>query len=304
MWGKIAKYFLLIFFYLLLLAFILTFYCFLLGLLYNDFMKKKYLLLDKMLMEKWAADEKEALALVMTGNVLVNDYPAASIHEKVTDDCVVRIRGKAKGRRYVTRAGLKLEGGFESFNVTAEGKVCLDIGAAEGGFTDCLLVHGAARVYAVDVAYGIFDWRLRNNEKVVVLERTNARYLNERLITEKIDLLTGDVSFISLRVVLPGAMELLKPDGVFIVLYKPQFELPREQIGKNGNVDNLDFIAANLGDLFEFFRDKGIFVRGLAVSPVRGSNGNEEFLLFGDKDAGRPAPLIDIQSILSCGGHG
>ncbi|MCL2718200.1 MAG: TlyA family RNA methyltransferase [Lachnospiraceae bacterium] len=241
------------------------------------------MLIEKLLNEGWASDEKEALALVMTGNVLVNDYPAASTKEKVTTDSVIRIRGK-NNTRYVTRAGLKLEKGLNYFGISAQGKTCLDIGAAEGGFTDCLLAFGAAKVYSVDVAYGIFDWSLRNNEKVVVLERTNARYLDEKLIPEPIDLLVSDVSFISLTKILPPAIKLLKPEGVFVVLYKPQFELAPEYLGKNGNVENPDYIFAGIKDLSEFLEKKGIFIRKIIESPIRGSNGNVEYLLLGERE--------------------
>ena len=244
---------------------------------------KKILLLDKMLAEGWAGDEKEALALVMTGNVLVNDYPASSIKEKINHDSTVRVRGK-NNTRYVTRAGQKLEKGLSEFGVSPEGKTCLDIGSAEGGFTDCLLTHGANKVYAVDVAYGLLDWSLRNNEKVVVLERTNARYLDESHIPEKIDLITSDVSFISLKKILPNAIKFLKPDGIFIVLYKPQFELPKEQLGKNGNVENPAHISAGLDNMITFLKDKDIFVRKVTISPIHGSNGNVEYLLYGDKN--------------------
>ena len=242
--------------------------------------KLKCLLIEKLLNEGWASDEKEALALVMTGNVLVNDYPAASIKEKVDLDSVIRLRGKDNGR-YVTRAGLKLEKGLSCFGVSVEGKVCLDIGAAEGGFTDCLLKFGAAKVYAVDVAYGIFDWGLRNDERVVLLERTNARYLDDSLIPELIDLLTCDVSFISLRKILPSAVKLLKPKGEFIVLFKPQFELRQEFLGKNGNVVDSDCIVEGIEELKGFLGGEGIYIRDIVESPIRGGNGNVEWLLYG-----------------------
>ncbi|MCL2052296.1 MAG: TlyA family RNA methyltransferase [Lachnospiraceae bacterium] len=244
-------------------------------------MPKKITLIEKMLTEGWASDEKEALALVMCGSVLVNDYPASSIKEKVPTDSLIRIRGK-NNTRYVTRAGMKLEKGLSHFSVLAKGKTCLDIGASEGGFTDCLLKHGAAKIYAVDVAYGILDWSLRNNEKVIVLERTNARYLDEKLIPEPIDLLVSDVSFISLKKILPIAAKLLKPEGLFIVLYKPQFELLPELLGKNGNVLNPAEISEGINEMRVFLEKNGIFVRRTAESPIRGSNGNVEYLLYGD----------------------
>ena len=244
-------------------------------------MKKKCVLIERLLNEGWASDEKEALALVMTGNVLVNDYPTASIKEKVAVDSVIRIRGKDNSR-YVTRAGLKLEKGLSYFGVSAEGKICLDIGAAEGGFTDCLLKSGAAKIYAVDVAYGIFDWSLRNNEKVKLLERTNARYLDNSMIPEPVDLLVCDVSFISLRKIMPPAVKLLKPEGEFIVLFKPQFELAPEYLGKNGNAENPAHVMEGIEGLKAFLKDEGIHVRDVVESPIRGSSGNLEYLLYGN----------------------
>ena len=246
--------------------------------------KEKCLLIEKMLAEEWASDEKEALALVMTGNVLVDDYPAASIKEKVSVSSVIRFRGK-NNTRYVTRAGQKLAEGLSYFGVSAEGKTCLDIGSAEGGFTDCLLRHGAEKVYAVDVAYGILDWSLRNHEKVTVLERTNARYLDESLVPDPIDFITSDVSFISLRKILPSAVKLLKPDGVFIVLFKPQFELKKEYLGKNGNVINHDYVVEGIEEMRSFLEGKGIYVWNFIESPIRGSHGNVEFLLYGGMKA-------------------
>ena len=227
------------------------------------------------------ADEKEALAFVMAGRVLVDDYPAASIKEKVAADSVIRLRGK-NNSRYVTRAGEKLAKGLNGFGVSVAGKTCLDIGAAEGGFTDCLLQSGAAKVYAVDVAYGIFDWRLRNHEAVVLLERMNARYLCKDQIPEPVDLLVSDVSFISLRKILPAAVKLLRPDGVFIVLFKPQFELKQEYLGKNGNAINHDYIMDVLRDFAVFAESHGIYVRDSMESPIRGNHGNVEYLLYGD----------------------
>ena len=256
--------------------------------------KEKCLLIEKLLNEGWASDEKEALALVMTGNVLVNDYPAASIKEKISTNSEIRIRGK-NNMRYVTRAGLKLEKGLNFFRVPVAGKTCLDIGCSEGGFTDCLLKAGAAKVYAVDVAYGTFDWSLRNDGRVVLLERTNARNLNKKLIPEPIDLLTCDVSFISLRKILPPAVKLLKPEAIFIALFKPQFELAPGYLGKNGNVEDTGRITEGITDLQGFLGERGIYVRETIESPIRGSNGNVEVLLYGDINSGQ-ALSSDIQS--------
>lgn len=230
------------------------------------------------------ACEREAISLVMTGNVLVNDHPASSIHEKITPDSTIRIR-TSKGN-FVTRAGDKLAWGLSSFAVTVAGKVCLDIGCAEGGFTDCLLQNGAAKVYAVDVARGTFAWQLRNDERVTLLEKTNARYLNRQLIPEPIDFFCCDVSFISLQKILPVAAKLLTPTGSFIVLYKPQFELPRSQIGKNGIPHDPDDIKTGIAALTAFAAAHNIFIRQSTASPLQGSKGNVEYLLYGDCGGG------------------
>jgi len=187
-------------------------------------------------------------------------------------------------KKYVTRSGLKLEKALEVFDVAVNEKVCIDIGASEGGFTDCLIRNNAKKVYSVDVAYGILDWKLRNNEKVIPLERTNARYLDESKIQEKCDLITADVSFISINKILPNVKKLLKEEGLIISLYKPQFEVSKELIEKNGNIKNPDYIIDALVKTVSFLKENGIYMRKLTYSPIRGNNGNIEFLLFGDLD--------------------
>jgi 23S rRNA (cytidine1920-2'-O)/16S rRNA (cytidine1409-2'-O)-methyltransferase len=247
-------------------------------------------LLGRLLDEGHARDEKDALALVMAGKILVDNVPAASIHEKVANTAEIRLRGEKNNMRYVTRAGEKLAAGLAHFAVSVENLTCLDIGAAGGGFTDCLLDHGAAKVYAVDVAYGIFDWQLRHDSRVVLLERTNARHLDESHVPEKIDFLTSDVSFISLKKILPAAAKLLKPNGLFLVLYKPQFELPRKFVGPNGHIKNPDHIAGGISDMTEFLAGHGLCVLGNTPSPVAGSKGNIEYLLYGQRSIVRPEP--------------
>ncbi|MDR0220855.1 MAG: TlyA family RNA methyltransferase [Lachnospiraceae bacterium] len=240
-------------------------------------------LLTRLLDEGYADDEKQSLALVMAGEVLVDDVPAASVHEKVAPTAAIRLRGENNNMRYATRAGEKLAAGLAHFGVSVAGMACLDIGAAGGGFTDCLLAHGAAKIYAVDVAYGLFDWRLRHDSRVVLLERTNARYLVESHIPEKVDFLTSDVSFISLKKILPAAAKLLAPTGLFLVLYKPQFELPRSYVGKNGHIKNPDHITEGIADMTTFLASHGLNVLGSAPSPLAGSKGNVEHLLYGQR---------------------
>jgi 23S rRNA (cytidine1920-2'-O)/16S rRNA (cytidine1409-2'-O)-methyltransferase len=237
-------------------------------------------------------DEFEAQGIIMAGKVYLNNavctFGKQEIKEK--DNVVI----KYKEKKYVTRAGLKLEKALDSFAIDVTGAVCIDIGAAEGGFTDCMLKNQAARVYAVDVAYGIFDWNLRNHEKVVVLERTNARYLETRQIPEPCDLITSDVSFISIKKILPHVQTFLKPDGIIISLFKPQFELPRQQLGKNGNVECHEHIIMAVDETVRFLSKEGIYIRKFTYSPIKGNNGNIEFLLYGERTDGQPVINTDL----------
>lgn len=177
---------------------------------------------------------------------------------------------------YVSRGGVKLEAALVAFGVDVHDLVVADIGASTGGFTDCLLQHGAARVYAIDVGYGQLAWRLRQDPRVVVMERVNVRYLNE--LPEPIDLATVDVSFISLKLVLPVVMRLLKPDGQIIALIKPQFEAGRKQVGKGGVVKDPAVHRFVLYDILGWAVEKELYVHGLIPSPLRGPAGNIEFL--------------------------
>lgn len=225
-------------------------------------------------------DEFEAQGIILAGKVYLNNAVCTFGKQEIKDKDQVTIKYTEK--KYVTRAGLKLARAIDEFAVDVTERVCLDIGAAEGGFTDCLLKNKARLVYAVDVAYGIFDWKLRNHERVVVLERTNARYLDAGRIPEPCDLITSDVSFISIHKILPHVKTFLQPDGLIISLYKPQFELPREYLGKNGNVRSPGHIVAAMDKTVNFLKEAGIFIRDCTCSPIRGSNGNIEFLLLGD----------------------
>ena len=188
---------------------------------------------------------------------------------------------KPDGGDFVTRAGKKLDFALSHFSLSPAGLVCLDVGCAEGGFTDCLLRHGAAKVYAVDVAYGSFDWRLRHDERVVLLERTNARYLDGDKIPEAVDLVTCDVSFISIKKIIPALLPLVRPGGQFVLLYKPQFELPRDQVGKNGIAKDPAYVADGLADMTAFLTAQGITIEGTAPSPLAGKKGNVEWLIVG-----------------------
>lgn len=221
----------------------------------------------------------EAGGIIMAGKVLVNDQVCQQKHYALRDGD--RVRVKYERKKYATRSGYKLEKALSFFQIDAQDKICLDVGASEGGFTDCLLQHGAAKVYAVDVAYGILNWKLRSDSRVVPLERVNARYLDEEKVPELCDLLTMDVSFISSGKILPQVCRRLKPDGRFVLLFKPQFELKKEFVKKNGNIADIRQISKGIASLVDELRENGIFVDGLTFSPIRGNNRAVEFLLCG-----------------------
>ena len=196
--------------------------------------KPKKVRLDKMLFEKGLIESREkAKALILEGNVLVNGIVTDKAGTLVKSDDVFKIADRMP---YVSRGGLKLRHALEEFHIEVNGKTALDAGASTGGFTDCLLQYGATRVYAVDVGYGQFHWKLRNDERVVLLERTNIRYLEKNKIQDKIDIAVIDVSFISLLKVIPKIIEFLKTSGKIIALIKPQFEAGKKDVGKGGIV--------------------------------------------------------------------
>lgn len=239
-------------------------------------------------------DEFTARGIILAGKVYVNQEICTFCKQTIDENDEILIKHTEK--KYVTRAGRKLEKALQFFGVEIKDKVCIDIGSAEGGFTDCLLKNNAGRVYSVDVAYGILDWKLRNHEKVVVLERTNARYLGEDKVPELCDLITSDVSFISIRKILPNAMKLLKPSGSIVSLYKPQFELAQKYIGKNGNIENPQHVSDDILETVHYLQREGIYIRKMTDSPIRGSNGNIEFLLYADLD-GQDIAVIEDEEV-------
>ena len=229
--------------------------------------------------ESYGLSEFDANGYIMAGKVLVNDEVCSWIKYKVKKDDRNRI--KFKKTDFVTRAGHKLEKAVNVFGLDVAGKTALDIGASEGGFTDCLLKHGAGRVYAVDVAYGILNYALRVNPKVVVLERKNARYLTEEDVPEQVDLMVSDVSFISLLKVIPPNLRFMKEEGLAVLLFKPQFELAAEDLGKNGIPLEQEKVISRMEEVVLGMRESGLFVRGAAKSPLKGNSGNTEYLLLG-----------------------
>lgn len=232
------------------------------------------------LSDNYGLSSFEANGYIMAGKVLVNEQVCSWINYPVKEKDKIRIKMKQKD--FVTRAGYKLEKAISEFGLNVPGKVIIDIGASEGGFTDCLLKHGANRVYAVDVAYGILDYKLRVNPKVVVLERKNAKYLSDEDIPEKVDMITSDVSFISLEKVILPNIRFLKEDGCVVLLFKPQFELLPEKLGKNGIPVNSDDIVDKIEEFVLTMEKSEVYIFSMRKSPIKGNSGNTEYLLFGN----------------------
>ena len=243
----------------------------------------------------YGLSEFEANGYIMAGRVLVNDEVCSWIKYKVKKEDRVRI--KFKKTDFVTRAGHKLEKAVDVFGLDVAGKTVLDIGASEGEFTDCLLKHGAERVYAVDVAYGILNYALRVNPRVVALERKNARYLTEEDVPEKVDLIVSDVSFISLLKVIPVNLRFLKEEGRAVLLFKPQFELAAEDLGRNGIPLEQGKVVARMEEVISGMRAAGLSICDMAKSPLKGNSGNTEYLLSGTM---RAAEIIDRERIQEC----
>ncbi len=221
---------------------------------------------------------RSAAALIMSGSVLIDDLVIDKPGTLVSPSAGIRIKGREP---FVSRAGRKLQAGLNHFKIDPSNLVCVDIGASTGGFTDCLLQAGAKRVYAVDVAYGILDWKIRSDSRVIILERINARNLREEHIDEAIDLCVFDTSFISLTLVIPPILPLFGCNEIKILaLVKPQFELPREKIGSGGIVaDEASRIEA-IDKIIAFVEEYGLCSNGYIESPVRGAKGNQEYLLY------------------------
>jgi len=235
--------------------------------------------LDVFMVENNMAPSRTAAqAMIMAGDVYIDNQKAMKAGETVKGTENIEIRGK--GPSYVSRGGLKLEKAMKVFPVTPSGKVCMDIGASTGGFTDCMLQNGAIKVYAVDVGYGQLAWKLRQDERVVNMERTNIRYIDRELITEPLEFFSVDVSFISLKPVLPVAFELLKDGGEGVCLIKPQFEAGREKVGKKGVVREKTTHIEVIENVLAFTKEIGFSVKGLDFSPIKGPEGNIEYLMY------------------------
>ncbi len=235
--------------------------------------------LDVLTVERGLAPSRErAKALIMAGRILVDGVPIAKPGVSVSQDA--KLIGKGEDLPYVSRGGLKLQAAMEAFNPPVRDAVCLDVGASTGGFTDCLLQYGARKVYAVDVGYGQLAWKLRQDSRVVSMERTNARHLKPGDIGEPIDLATIDAAFISLKILVPALLPCLKSKAALIALIKPQFEVGKGQVGKGGVVRDPQLQASVIEDLCTFFRSLRLGIKGQCPSPIRGPKGNREFLIY------------------------
>jgi 23S rRNA (cytidine1920-2'-O)/16S rRNA (cytidine1409-2'-O)-methyltransferase len=231
--------------------------------------------LDQLLVGRgFFSSREQARRAILTGNVRVGTRTAAKPSELLDEQTAISVKA---ARKYVGRGALKLESALEHFDIDANGKIALDIGASTGGFTDCMLQRGARKVYAVDVGYGQLDWKLRNDARVIVLERANARFLTRDQVQELVDLCAIDVSFISLTLILPNAIALLKPEGVLLALIKPQFELQRSDVGKGGIVRDARLHQKAQDKIVAFVNDLGHVVVGTAPAGIKGADGNQEF---------------------------
>lgn len=231
------------------------------------------MLLQRQLVESREAGRRRILA----GEVLVNDQAVTKAGSFVELDARIRLKATP---RYVSRGGFKLEKALQEFAISVTGKTVLDIGASTGGFTDCLLAHGAARVFAVDVGYGQLDWKLRNDARVVVLEKTNIRHLDRRVLPDDVELVTIDASFISLKLILPCVKALLSETHEVIALVKPQFEVGKGRVGKGGVVRSAAEHARVIEEVETAAAAIGYSSRGVIESPLLGPKGNKEFLLY------------------------
>lgn len=235
--------------------------------------------LDLLVYERGLAESREkAKALIMSGIIYVDNQKSDKPGTTYNDTVKVELRGNKL--KYVSRGGLKLEKAIKSFNLNLKDKITVDIGASTGGFTDCMLQNGAKKVYSVDVGYGQLDWKLRNDERVVNLERTNIRYVTKEQIPDEIDFFSVDVCFISLCLVLPSVRPLLKENSEAVCLIKPQFEAGRGNIGKNGVVRDKNIHIEVIKKIYNFCLENGFDIFDLDYSPIKGPEGNIEYLIY------------------------
>jgi len=242
----------------------------------------------------YAPSREKAKAIIMAGQVYVNNQKADKAGIMINPDDKLEVRGSSL--KYVSRGGLKLEKAMKAFPIELENKICMDVGASTGGFTDCMLQNGASRVYSIDVGYGQLAWKLRCDERVVNLERTNFRYVTGEQIKDKIDFSSVDVSFISLKHILPVLNTLLNENGCAVCLIKPQFEAGKEKVGKKGVVRDLSVHLEVVENVIDLALSNGFSVEGLDYSPIKGPEGNIEYLIF-IKKSNNPAVSNGINAL-------
>ena len=238
---------------------------------------------DVLLVERGLEQTRQrAQAMIMSGLVFVDGQRVDKAGTAIPNDAQVEVRGNAL--RYVSRGGLKLEKAFELYGFSLENAVCADIGASTGGFTDCMLQKGASKVFAIDVGYDQLDWKLRNDDRVINMEKCNIRYLDFDTVDRDIDFISIDVSFISLKLVFPVAAKMLADTGSLVCLVKPQFEAGRQQVGKGGIVKDINVHKEVIRNVVQYGIDSGLYSYGLTYSPVKGAKGNIEYLLYMKKE--------------------
>ncbi len=253
--------------------------------------------LDVLLVQRGLVPSREkAKALIMEGNVFVDGQREDKAGTAFDQAVEIEVRGNTL--KYVSRGGLKLEKAMQNFAISLEDKICMDIGASTGGFTDCMLQNGAQKVYAVDVGYGQFAWKLRQDERVICMEKTNIRYVTPEDIADVLDFASVDVSFISLTKVLPAARELLSEQGEMVCLIKPQFEAGREKVGKKGVVREAKVHHEVVAKIFAFAQEIGFGVMAIDFSPIKGPEGNIEYLVYIKKGAESLIELTEVQSVV------
>ena len=232
--------------------------------------------LSELVAKQFGLTDQEAIGVIMAGRVWIGEIPADKPGMPISDDTVLTLREKAK--KYASRSGYKLEKALAVFDVDPKDKVVCDIGASNGGFTDCLLQNGARRVFAVDVAYGILAWELRSDERVTVLERTNARNLTAEQLQAVCDMVTIDVSFISLTKIFPAVDRVLSDEGDCVCLIKPQFEAPKKALGKNGILKDPSILPDLFLSIAAGAAENRLYLKDMSISPIHGTNGNVEYL--------------------------
>ena len=249
--------------------------------------------LDVAVFERGYAETREkAKAMIMAGSVYLNGQKALKGGVNIKESDVIEVRGAVNP--FVSRGGLKLDKAMKSFGLDLSGNICMDIGASTGGFTDCMLTNGASKVYAIDVGYGQLAWKLRCDERVVNLERTNFRYVTREQVPDEVDFASVDVSFISLKLILPVMHTLLKDGGHSVCLIKPQFEAGKENIGKKGVVRDKSVHEDVVRNITSFAAENGFKVLGVDFSPIKGPEGNIEYLMYLSKGDGNGIPTYNI----------